>query len=160
MTPVSSLFLIIPLIIFNYSLIIPLIIPWDLIKLMIPLMIPNYSFHYVLNCPDGVQAQKSRTMSNHSQLFPWFRLWSCCETQLSWLFLWLFLIIPNYSYYAHNPSRSNGHSVGNQLPKKEQPLAEVQKTIALYDLALVSEFRADYGTKAWYFVVYACPPCN
>ena len=40
------------------------------------------------------------------------------ETQLSWLFLWLFLIIPNYSYYAYNPNRSNGHSLGNQLPQK------------------------------------------
>ena len=36
------------------------------------------------------------------------------EIQLSWLFL----NIPNYSYYAHNPSRSNGHSSGNQLPQK------------------------------------------
>ena len=37
------------------------------------------------------------------------------ETQLSWLCL----IIPNYSYYAHNPSRSNGHSLGNELRQKK-----------------------------------------
>ena len=47
------------------------------------------------------------------------------ETQLSWLFLWLFLIIPliilfipNYSYYAHIRSRSYCHSLGNQLPQE------------------------------------------
>ena len=51
------------------------------------------------------------------------------EFQLSWLFLWLFLFIslniPNYAQlfllwhnYAHNRSRSNGHSLGNQLPQE------------------------------------------
>ena len=46
-----------------------------------------------------------------------FAIGPAVETQLSWLFLSLFLIIPNYSYYAHNKSRSNGHSLGNQPPQ-------------------------------------------
>ena len=63
---------------------------------------------YVLN---GVQTRKSRTMLDHSRLFPWYRLWRCCGDYIrliipligiiSQLFLWLFVIIPfkfNYSY--------------------------------------------------------------
>ena len=69
--------------------------------LIIPLIIPNYSFNYVLNCPDGVQARKS----NHSLLFPW-------------LFPWLFPIIPNYSSHGDNRRRSHGHSLGNQRLQK------------------------------------------
>ena len=34
--------------------------------------------------------------------------------------------------------------------KKEQSLAEVQKTIALYDFALVREFRAGDGEKRFF----------
>ena len=38
----------------------------------------------------------------------------------SQIFVWLFLIIPNYSFCPHNRSRSNGHLLGNQL---QQPRA-------------------------------------
>ena len=38
--------------------------------------------------------------------------------------------------------------------KPEQSLAEVQKTIAIYDFALVSKLQAGDGKKAWCFVVY------
>ena len=79
------------------------------------------------------------------------------ETQLSRLFLRLFPIIPNYSYYGHNRSRCNGHSVGIQQSKKEQSLAEVPKTIALHIFASVSILRAGDGKKVWCFVVYAYP---
>ena len=43
---------------------------------------------------------------------------------------------------------------------QEQSLAEVQKTIAIYEFALVSNFRAGDGKKVWCLVVFAGPPCN
>ena len=48
--------------------------------------------------------------------------------------------------------------------KQEQSLAEVQKTIAIYDFAKPvvnnSKLRAGNGKKAWCCVVYTCSHCK
>ena len=50
---------------FDYSKLFPLIPSTSL-----PVLCGCWCTWYVLNCPDCVQEQKSRTMSNHSRLFP------------------------------------------------------------------------------------------
>ena len=77
------------------------------------------------------------------------------ETQLSWLFLWLFLIIPNYSYYAHNPSRSIANSLGNQLPhKKSNSLQRSRRPLSF----TISHWSANSGlvTERKSGVLFSC----
>ena len=68
-----QLFLIIPLIILNYSCSYP--------QHACQFLVVVWCTFYVLNCPDGVQARKWRTMSNHSRLFPWITFCPAMETQ-------------------------------------------------------------------------------
>ena len=118
-------------------LIIPLIIPWgtnysnysfDYSQLFpfvsstsLPVLIGFWCTFYVLNCPSLSRWCPSTEIKNNVNSFPivpMFRLWPGSEDSIK---LIIPLIIPNYSqysYYAHNPSRSIGHSLGNQLPHK------------------------------------------
>ena len=79
------------------------------------------------------------------------------ETQLSWIFLWLFLIIPNYSSYAHNPSRFIGHSLENQLPQKKSN--RLQNSCTGPDDHCPLRFRIGQRIPGWWWkerVVFCC----
>ena len=121
-------------------------------KLIIPWIIPLITFWTVSMVSRHGNQGQCKIIPNYSHDFA---SGPAVETELSWLFLWLFLIIPNYSYYAHNPRRSNGNSLGNQLPQKRAIACrgpENHCPLRFGIMALVSKFGAGDGKKAWCFV--------